>query len=151
MKVFGAEPCNADDCYQSKVRGELTPNLHPPDTIADAVKTSIGPNTWPIIRDWVDDVLTVSEEEIKVTTPGSPPTGAASRQLPPSMLCPSTLTPPLSQGNKAPAHHRSCATPTLSPAAKGWRELRSPFPWERSRNHTEHAVPSRSSLRSLLG
>ncbi|XP_075296297.1 serine racemase isoform X1 [Opisthocomus hoazin] len=68
VKVFGAEPCNADDCYQSKVRGELTPNLHPPDTIADAVKTSIGPNTWPIIRDWVDDVLTVSEEEIKQAT-----------------------------------------------------------------------------------
>ncbi|XP_065503351.1 serine racemase isoform X1 [Caloenas nicobarica] len=65
VKVFAAEPRNADDCYQSKVRGELTPNLHLPDTIADAVKTSIGPNTWPIIRDLVDDVLTVSEEEIK--------------------------------------------------------------------------------------
>ncbi|NXJ55452.1 SRR racemase, partial [Spizaetus tyrannus] len=68
VKVFAAEPRNADDCYQSKVRGELTPNLHPPDTIADAVKTSIGPNTWPIIRDLVDDVLTVSEEEIKRAT-----------------------------------------------------------------------------------
>ncbi|NWX91927.1 SRR racemase, partial [Nothoprocta pentlandii] len=68
VKVFAAEPCNADDCYQSKLRGELTPNPHPPDTIADAVKTSIGPNTWPIIRDLVDDVLTVSEEEIKATT-----------------------------------------------------------------------------------
>ncbi|NXQ80531.1 SRR racemase, partial [Nyctibius grandis] len=68
VKVFAAEPCNADDCYQSKLRGELTPNLHPPDTIADAVKTSIGPNTWPIIRDLVDDVLTVSEEEIKRAT-----------------------------------------------------------------------------------
>ncbi|XP_075024843.1 serine racemase isoform X3 [Calonectris borealis] len=68
VKVFAAEPRNADDCYQSKVRGELTPNLHPPDTIADAVKTSIGPNTWPIIRDLVDEVLTVSEEEIKRAT-----------------------------------------------------------------------------------
>ncbi|XP_009993428.1 PREDICTED: serine racemase [Chaetura pelagica] len=68
VKVFAAEPQNADDCYQSKVRGELTPNLHPPDTIADAVKTSIGPTTWPIIRDWVDDVFTVSEEEIKRAT-----------------------------------------------------------------------------------
>ncbi|KFQ61439.1 Serine racemase, partial [Pelecanus crispus] len=68
VKVFAAEPRNADDCYQSKARGELTPNLHPPDTIADAVKTSIGPNTWPIIRDLVDDVLTVSEEEIKRAT-----------------------------------------------------------------------------------
>ncbi|XP_068765489.1 serine racemase isoform X2 [Struthio camelus] len=68
VKVFAAEPCNADDCYQSKLRGELTPNLHPPDTIADAVKTSIGANTWPIIRDLVDDVLTVSEQEIKAST-----------------------------------------------------------------------------------
>ncbi|XP_010186861.1 PREDICTED: serine racemase, partial [Mesitornis unicolor] len=68
VKVFAAEPRNADDCYQSKVRGELTPNLHPPETIADAVKTSIGPNTWPIIRDLVDDVLTVSEDEIKRAT-----------------------------------------------------------------------------------
>ncbi|KAM6242424.1 serine racemase isoform 1-T1 [Porphyrio hochstetteri] len=68
VKVFAAEPRNADDCYQSKARGELTPNPHPPDTIADAVKTSIGPNTWPIIRDLVDDVLTVSEEEIKQAT-----------------------------------------------------------------------------------
>ncbi|NXY92581.1 SRR racemase, partial [Alcedo cyanopectus] len=68
VKVFAAEPRNADDCYQSKLRGELTPNRHPPDTVADAVKTSIGPNTWPIIRDLVDDVLTVSEEEIKRAT-----------------------------------------------------------------------------------
>ncbi|XP_067165951.1 serine racemase isoform X1 [Apteryx mantelli] len=72
VKVFAAEPCNADDCYQSKLRGELTPNLHPPDTIADAVKTSIGANTWPIIRDLVDDVLTVSEQEIKASTPWLP-------------------------------------------------------------------------------
>ncbi|NXO53960.1 SRR racemase, partial [Aramus guarauna] len=68
VKVFAAEPCNADDCYQSKIRGELTPNRHPPNTIADAVKTSIGPNTWPIIKDLVDDVLTVSEDEIKQAT-----------------------------------------------------------------------------------
>ncbi|NXA35334.1 SRR racemase, partial [Eudromia elegans] len=72
VKVFAAEPCNADDCYQSKLRGELTPNPHPPDTIADAVKTSIGPNTWPIIRDLVDDVLTVSEQEIKASAPWLP-------------------------------------------------------------------------------
>ncbi|XP_030328805.1 serine racemase isoform X6 [Strigops habroptila] len=71
VKVFAAEPCNADDCYQSKLRGELTPSLDPRETIADAVRTNIGPNTWPIIRDLVDDVLTVSEEEIKVKAPSS--------------------------------------------------------------------------------
>lgn len=102
MKVFAAEPCNVDDCYQSKVRGELTPNLHPRDTIADAVKTSIGPNTWPIIRDLVDDVLTVSEEEIKVKAPSSFLTVAASRQLPPSPPCPSALTPTHSQSSTSP-------------------------------------------------
>uniref|UniRef100_A0A452J6L7 Serine racemase n=1 Tax=Gopherus agassizii TaxID=38772 RepID=A0A452J6L7_9SAUR len=68
IRVYAAEPCNADDCYRSKVTGELTPNRHPPDTIADSVKTSIGPNTWPIIKDLVDDVLTVTEEEIQQAT-----------------------------------------------------------------------------------
>uniref|UniRef100_A0A8D1U7B9 L-serine ammonia-lyase n=1 Tax=Sus scrofa TaxID=9823 RepID=A0A8D1U7B9_PIG len=66
VKVYAAEPLNADDCYQSKLRGELTPNPQPPDTIADGVKSSIGLNTWPIIRDLVDDVFTVTEDEIKV-------------------------------------------------------------------------------------
>ncbi|KFO75672.1 Serine racemase, partial [Cuculus canorus] len=88
VKVFAAEPRNADDCYQSKVRGELTPNPHPPNTIADAVKTSIGPNTWPIIRDLVDDVLTVSEEEIKVNSPSSLLTVATG-----SCLCPHSALP----------------------------------------------------------
>uniref|UniRef100_V9LB95 Serine racemase-like protein n=1 Tax=Callorhinchus milii TaxID=7868 RepID=V9LB95_CALMI len=68
VKVYGAEPSEADDCFQSMLRGELTPNPRPPCTVADAVKTSIGPNTWPIIRDLVDDVFTVSEEEIKEAT-----------------------------------------------------------------------------------
>ncbi|XP_054987094.1 serine racemase [Sorex araneus] len=65
VKVYAAEPLNADDCYQSKLKGELTPNIHPPETVADGVKSSIGLNTWPIIRDLVDDVFTVTEDEIK--------------------------------------------------------------------------------------
>ncbi|XP_073902717.1 serine racemase isoform X2 [Castor canadensis] len=68
VKVYAAEPLNADDCYQSKLKGELIPNLHPPETIADGVKSSIGLNTWPIIRDLVDDVFTVTEDEIKYAT-----------------------------------------------------------------------------------
>ncbi|XP_038615004.1 serine racemase [Tachyglossus aculeatus] len=68
VKVFAAEPCNADDCFQSKLRGELIPNPHPPDTIADGVKSSLGTNTWPIIRDFVDEVFTVTEEEIMQAT-----------------------------------------------------------------------------------
>ncbi|ELR59650.1 Serine racemase [Bos mutus] len=56
------------DCYQSKLKGELTPNPYPPETIADGIKSSIGLNTWPIIRDLVDDVFTVTEDEIKYAT-----------------------------------------------------------------------------------
>uniref|UniRef100_UPI00398E6109 serine racemase-like isoform X2 n=1 Tax=Pristiophorus japonicus TaxID=55135 RepID=UPI00398E6109 len=65
VKIYAAEPENADDCYRSKRSGQLTPNTQPPMTVADAVKTSIGANTWPIIRDLVDDVFTVGEEEIQ--------------------------------------------------------------------------------------
>ncbi|KAM9209662.1 serine racemase isoform 2-T2 [Dugong dugon] len=68
VKVYAAEPLNADDCHQSKLKGELTPNPYPPETIADGVKCSIGVNTWPIIRDLVDDVFTVTEDEIKYAT-----------------------------------------------------------------------------------
>ncbi|XP_072496071.1 serine racemase isoform X2 [Notamacropus eugenii] len=68
VKVYAAEPCNADDCFQSKVKGELTPNPSPPVTIADGLKSSIGPYTWPVIRDLVDEVFTVTEDEIKHAT-----------------------------------------------------------------------------------
>ncbi|XP_015422298.1 PREDICTED: serine racemase [Myotis davidii] len=68
VKVYAAESLNADDCYKSKLKGELTPNPCPPETIADGVKSSIGLNTWPVIRDLVDDVFTVTEDEIKYAT-----------------------------------------------------------------------------------
>lgn len=38
--------------------------LGPPSTVADGLKTSIGFLTWPIIRDSIEDVITVSEDEI---------------------------------------------------------------------------------------
>lgn len=119
VKVFAAEPSNVDDCYQSKVRGELTPNLHPRDTIADAVKTSIGPNTWPIIRDLVDDVLTVSEEEIKVKAPSSLLTAAAFTPALP--LCSHPNTPRAAQ---APVHPCSCDTHAVS----SWKGLLGALP-----------------------
>ncbi|KAG8590165.1 hypothetical protein GDO81_006661 [Engystomops pustulosus] len=68
VKIYAAEPLNADDCYRSKMNGVLTPNIQPPVTIADGVKTSIGPRTWPVIRDLVDDVFVVTEDEIKRAT-----------------------------------------------------------------------------------
>jgi len=65
VKVFAAEPLNASDCAQSKRSGERIP-LPPGEikTVADGLKTSLGTLTWPIIRDHVEDVFTVTEAEI---------------------------------------------------------------------------------------
>lgn len=35
-----------------------------PKTLADGLRGRMGNLTWPIVRDFVDDVITVSEEEI---------------------------------------------------------------------------------------
>ena len=35
-----------------------------PDTIADGLLTSMGENTWPIVRDHVEQVITVTEDQI---------------------------------------------------------------------------------------
>lgn len=38
------------------------------DSVADGLRSTLGPNTWPIIRDMVDDIITVTEEEILKAT-----------------------------------------------------------------------------------
>ena len=67
IRVYGAEPAAADDAARSFLAKTLlghAPGFVSTATIADGLRTSLGPNTWPIIRDAVDDVLTVSEAEI---------------------------------------------------------------------------------------
>ena len=65
MKVYGVEPELADDWYQSLQKGERV-EIAPPPTIADGLRTAIpGKVTFPIVREFVTGVLTVSEEEIK--------------------------------------------------------------------------------------
>jgi threonine dehydratase/serine racemase len=63
IRIFAAEPLGADDAARSKAAGKLIPQTGP-DTIADGLLTSLGELTWPIIRDYVEHVVTVSEEEI---------------------------------------------------------------------------------------
>ncbi len=63
IRVFGAEPEGADDAARSLAAGELVPQLAP-RTIADGLRTGLGEWTWPIIRDRVEGIITVSEEEI---------------------------------------------------------------------------------------
>lgn len=62
--VIGAEPAGAADAFRSKAAGQLCGHDSPPSTIADGLRTTLGPNTWPIVRDLVDSIVTVSEGEI---------------------------------------------------------------------------------------
>ncbi len=63
IRVFGAEPLGADDAARSLAQGQRILQTAP-NTIADGLLTSLGEHTWPIIRDQVDGILTVSEPEI---------------------------------------------------------------------------------------
>ena len=63
VRVFAAEPAGADDAARSKAAGQLIPQTGP-KTIADGLLTSLGERTWPVIRDQVERVVTVGEEEI---------------------------------------------------------------------------------------
>lgn len=62
-RIFGAEPAGADDAARSLAAGEFIPQTGP-DTIADGLLTSLGKQTWPIIRDHVEHIFTVSDDEI---------------------------------------------------------------------------------------
>ena len=64
IKVIAAEPLNADDCAKSFAAGRKIPNQSPPKTVADGLRVSVGDITWPIIKENISDVITVTEEEI---------------------------------------------------------------------------------------
>lgn len=63
IKVLAAEPKGADDAAQSKAAGRII-TLHKANTIADGLRAFLGDLTWPIVRDLVDDIITVEDEEI---------------------------------------------------------------------------------------
>jgi threonine dehydratase len=63
-RVVGAEPELADDAARTFHSGTLQ-RIHNPSTIADGLRTpSLGRVTWPLIREHVADIVTVSETEI---------------------------------------------------------------------------------------
>jgi len=62
-KVTGVEPKNADDAYQSLKAGKII-RVKVPNTIADGLRTSLGSNTFNIIREKVDQIITISEKQI---------------------------------------------------------------------------------------
>ncbi|MEY2881803.1 MAG: L-threonine dehydratase catabolic TdcB [Verrucomicrobiota bacterium] len=62
-RVVAVEPLGADDAAQSFRAGKIVP-AERVDTIADGLRTTIGDENFAIIRERVDDVVTVTETEI---------------------------------------------------------------------------------------
>ncbi|MDA8353376.1 MAG: pyridoxal-phosphate dependent enzyme [Firmicutes bacterium] len=65
IRVFGTEPDQADDTRQSFLLGKRV-TIPAPETIADGLRITIpGELTFPVIRQHVESILTVTEEEIR--------------------------------------------------------------------------------------
>jgi threonine dehydratase len=60
--VIAGEPAGADDAFRSMQSGKI--ELSQANTIADGLLTSLGDKTFPIIRDNVREIITVTDEEI---------------------------------------------------------------------------------------
>lgn len=64
-EIIAVEPAAKDSLYRSMQTGERTP-VPPPDTIADGLRVRVpGELTWPVLRDCVDRVVLVTEEEME--------------------------------------------------------------------------------------
>lgn len=97
MRIFGAEPERASDTWQSLREGRRV-EIPPPDTIADGLRApSPGKLTFPIVQRNVEEVLLVTEDEIRdamrflftrlkmVVEPSGAVSVAAARHLPPDL------------------------------------------------------------------
>lgn len=64
IKVIGVETEPANDCYQSFRKKEIV-RISPPNTIADGMRTqAVGKRNFEIILEYVDDVITVNDEQV---------------------------------------------------------------------------------------
>ena len=62
-KMLGAEPKGADDAFRSLQSGQLQTN-EKPNTIADGLRSDIKEKTFGILKNHVQQIITVSDEEI---------------------------------------------------------------------------------------
>jgi threonine dehydratase len=60
--IIAAEPAGADDTFRSMKSGKRENSQS--NSIADGLLTTVGDMTFPIIREYVKEVITVSDEEI---------------------------------------------------------------------------------------
>ena len=63
VKIYAAEPLNADDAARSLHAGHIIAD-DAPDTIADGLKVPLKDLTWHFVSNYVTDILTATEEEI---------------------------------------------------------------------------------------
>ncbi|HYL68660.1 MAG TPA: pyridoxal-phosphate dependent enzyme [Candidatus Limnocylindria bacterium] len=66
IRVVGSEPRNADDVFRSMASGKIEP-ASPNETIADGLRATLSPLTFSILRERVDQISLVAEEEIVST------------------------------------------------------------------------------------
>jgi len=63
VKVYAAEPKQADDAYRSFKAGRIIAD-DAPETVADGLKVPLKDLTWHFVKNYVTDIQTASEEEI---------------------------------------------------------------------------------------
>jgi threonine dehydratase len=63
VRIFAAEPEQADDAYRSFKAGHIIAD-DAPETIADGLKVPLKENTWHFVSNFVTDIQTASESEI---------------------------------------------------------------------------------------
>ncbi len=63
IKIYAAEPEQADDAYRSFKAGHIIAD-DAPETIADGLKVPLKDLTWHFVQNHVTDILTASEQEI---------------------------------------------------------------------------------------
>ncbi|KAK8599195.1 hypothetical protein V6N13_077127 [Hibiscus sabdariffa] len=63
IRILAAEPRGANDAAQSKAVGRIV-TLTETNTVADGLRAFLGELTWPVVRDLVDDIITVDDTEI---------------------------------------------------------------------------------------
>ena len=63
VKIYAAEPEQADDAYRSFKAGHIIAD-DAPETVADGLKVPLKDLTWHFVQNHVTDILTASEQEI---------------------------------------------------------------------------------------
>jgi len=63
IKIYGAEPLNADDAFRSLLSGKIESNIEA-NTICDGLRAKLGDRTFPIIKKHIESIIRVKENDI---------------------------------------------------------------------------------------